>query len=109
LKFDIYKMSVQHLNAGELQEILSSNPTVLIDFYADWCGPCKRIAPDLEKLAKTRTSIKFVKVNVDECPEYTNEYHIKAMPTFVLCRNGVETDRTMGASLEKIQGMLNFN
>ncbi len=56
---------------------------VLIDFYADWCGPCRQIAPEVEKLATAHPNVTFLKVDVDNCREASKTYEIQAMPTFV--------------------------
>ena len=60
------------------------NKKVIIDFYADWCGPCKRIAPEFEKLAEKYTDVVFLKVNVDNSEKLSEFYSVSALPTFVL-------------------------
>ena len=76
---------------------------VIIDFFATWCGPCKRIAPTYEKLAEAFTNVTFLKVDVDEAPELTNEYNISAMPTFVFLKNGKEVKRVEGADMAGLE------
>ena len=75
---------------------------VLIDFFATWCGPCKRIAPYFEKLSEEYTGMTFLKVDVDESPEIVNEFDISAMPTFVFIKNGVIVKRVEGADVEQL-------
>merc|ERR1712048_771830 len=64
----------------------------LIDFYADWCGPCKAIAPELEKMAEKYTGVQFAKVNVDDNEEVAAQEEISAMPTFKLYKSGKLVD-----------------
>ena len=70
---------------------------VVVDFYAQWCGPCKMMAPIIELLAKEMPSVKFVKVDVDENPELSAQYGIMSIPTIVLFKKGKETERNTGA------------
>ncbi len=80
------------------QEVLQSDVPVLVDFWATWCGPCLRMAPIVEELAKDNGGkIKVVKVDVDECPGAAGEYGVSAIPTFVLFKGGEETERINGA------------
>ena len=76
---------------------------VVIDFFATWCGPCKRIAPTFEKLADSLTSIQFFKVDVDESPELVNEFDVSAMPTFIFLKDGKEVRRVEGADMAGLE------
>ncbi len=76
---------------------------VVIDFFATWCGPCKRIAPTFEKLADSLTSIQFFKVDVDESPELVNEFDVNAMPTFVFLKDGQVVKRVEGADMAALE------
>lgn len=76
---------------------------VVIDFFATWCGPCKRIAPTFEKLASSLSSIVFLKVDVDESPQLVNEFDISSMPTFVFLKDGREVKRVEGADMAGLQ------
>lgn len=69
-----------------VDEVLKSDRPVLIDFYADWCGPCKAFAPTLEKYADAHPEVKVVKINVDESPKASNG--IRSIPTLVLVKDG---------------------
>ncbi len=88
-----------HVNDGEFdQEVLRSNVPVFVDFYADWCGPCKVIAPTIEALSKEYAGrVKFVKVNVDENQQVAVKYEIMSIPTAMLFENGALTDSVVGA------------
>lgn len=76
---------------------------VVIDFFATWCGPCKRIAPTYEKLSEAFTNVTFLKVDVDESPELTEQYSISAMPTFVFLKDGKEVKRVEGADMAGLE------
>jgi thioredoxin 1 len=69
---------------------------VLLDFYADWCGPCRALAPALERFAESHSDVDVRKINVDENPRIAQEFGIRGIPTLVVLRNGRETGRTIG-------------
>ena len=80
-------------------EVLNSQTPVLIDFFAEWCGPCKMMAPVLDEVARDYAGkLKVVKVDVDESGETAAKFGVTAMPTFVLVKNGQETFRRVGAA-----------
>ncbi len=72
------------------------NGTVLVDFYADWCGPCKMIAPAIEEIANERTDITVGKVNVDESGAIAVKYGIASIPTLIVFKDGNEYARLIG-------------
>ena len=78
------------------EEVLKSEKTVLIDFYADWCGPCKMLSPIIEAVANENEEIKVVKINVDNEQDLAIEYQVMSIPTIVVIKNGKETNRTVG-------------
>ena len=69
---------------------------VIVDFFATWCGPCKMLAPVLEEVAKEYPDIKFVKMDVDECPNVSKEYGIMSVPTLLKLENGKLIDKKIG-------------
>jgi thioredoxin 1 len=80
-------------------EVVNSKTPVLIDFYAQWCGPCKMMAPIIDEVAKEYAGkLKVVKVDVDESGETAATFGVTAMPTFVVFKNGQEVWRRMGAA-----------
>ncbi len=90
---------VMHLNDGEFDaEVLKSEIPVLVDFYADWCGPCHTIAPTIEALSNEFNGrLKFVKVDVDANQEVASRYEIMSIPTIMLFENGKVEDSIVGA------------
>lgn len=88
-------------------EVLESEKTVLIDFYATWCGPCKMLSPIVEEIANERDDIKVVKIDVDLEPELANMYQIYSLPTLVVIESGEEIERSIGLiNKETIEEML---
>lgn len=81
-------MSLIKLNANNYDDVLSQNSVVLVDFYADWCGPCKMLAPVIEEIASENSDITVGKVNVDESPELAMRYGITSIPTLIVFKNG---------------------
>ncbi len=81
---------------------------VVIDFFATWCGPCKKIAPTYEKLSEAFTSIVFLKVDVDESPELVDLYGIHAMPTFVFLKQGKVVMKVEGADMKGLEEGFNI-
>ena len=79
------------------QEVLRSEKTVLLDFWATWCGPCRMVAPILEEIAAERPDIKVCKVNVDEQPELASRYRIMSIPTLMVVKNGQVVNQAVGA------------
>ncbi|MBR4940537.1 MAG: thioredoxin [Clostridia bacterium] len=86
------KINVQNFE----NEVLNNAGTVLVDFYADWCGPCKMVAPIVEEIANEREDISVGKVNVDESGALAMRYGIVSIPTLMVFKNGEETARIVG-------------
>lgn len=79
------------------KEVLQSSQPVLVDFYADWCGPCRAIAPIIEEIAhELNTKLKVVKLDVDQNPETAMQYSVQSIPTLLLFKNGKEVERLIG-------------
>jgi len=79
------------------QEVLNSDKPVLVDFWAPWCGPCRMVAPLVEEIAKERSDIKVVKINVDEEQELAMQFGVMSIPTLVVMKNGKIVNQVTGA------------
>ena len=89
---DILRVTSQNFE----EEVLKSDKTVLVDFYADWCGPCKMLSPIVDEVAKEMSEIKVVKVNVDEAQDLAMNYQVMSIPTLVVIKDGKEAKRAVG-------------
>ncbi len=78
------------------QEVLQSQEPVLVDFYADWCGPCKMLSPVVDEVAQENEDVKVVKINVDEAQDLAMEYKVMSIPTLVVIKNSREVARSVG-------------
>ena len=97
-------------NANFEAEVLNSDKPVLLDFWASWCGPCRMIAPVIDKLAEERPDVKFGKINVDEEPQLAAQFGVVSSPTLVVMDGGAIVNMAVGARpKEMILEMLNFD
>lgn len=93
-------------NANFDEKVLQSKVPVLVDFYADWCGPCRALAPALEEVARESAG-KVVKVNVDEAPLLANRYGVSAIPTLLVFKDGEVVGEHIGmASKSMLKALL---
>ena len=79
------------------QEVMACRGTVLLDFYADWCGPCRMVAPVLEEIAQEDAGLKVCKINVDEEPELAMQFQVSSIPLLVVVKNGQIVGKSLGA------------
>ena len=94
-------MALVHFKQADFDAAVDAAPLAVVDFWADWCGPCKMIAPAVEKLAADYEGKVLVgKVNVDEEPELARRFGVMSIPTLVYLKNGQEFDRTIGVQPE---------
>ena len=90
-------MEILKVNSSNFEnEVLKCEKTVLIDFFAEWCGPCKMVAPIVEQIASENNDIKVVKVNVDDAQDLAFEFGVMSIPTLVVIKNGKEVNRMVG-------------
>lgn len=91
------------------QQVLRSEVPVLVDFYADWCGPCKRLAPALEELAAETSQAKVVKINIDQNPELADRYGVRSIPTLIVFKEGKAVNTQKGlVTKERMKTMLDL-
>eukprot|EP00835_Amoeboradix_gromovi_P006238 NODE_698_length_5079_cov_0.796586.p3 type:complete len:263 gc:universal NODE_698_length_5079_cov_0.796586:3723-2935(-) len=90
----------------EFQSYISAGP-VIVDFYADWCGPCKAIAPQVDVLASKYPNVKFIKVNTDALKEVSQQFQIASIPTFIAFNKNTVVGRVSGANLPAIEQLVN--
>lgn len=91
-------MEVKFTDENFEAEVLKAEGMVLVDFYADWCGPCKMMAPVIEQIAEEYTGkAKVGKLNVDENPDIAGKYQVMSIPTLLFFRNGQLVDTVVGA------------
>ena len=92
------KMEVTVNDANFKKEVLESNIPALVDFWAQWCGPCLMVAPVVEEIAQEyKGKLKVCKVNVDEAPNTASKYGIMSIPTLAIFKNGKVADKVVGA------------
>ena len=95
-------MSVKSIKEKEFEsEVINSDKPVLIDFWAEWCGPCKEIVPILEEIAdEMQDIIKVVKINIDENPNIPNKYGIQSIPTMIIFKKGQPISTKIGVAIK---------
>lgn len=90
-------MSVEIINKENFNEkVLNQEGIVLVDFWAEWCSPCRMMLPIIEEFAGEQEQIKVCKVNVDDNPELASQYNVMSIPTFIIFKNGKEEKRLVG-------------
>lgn len=87
---------VEKTDVKGFDELIKGETPVVCDFYADWCGPCKMLAPVIEKCSEKFTNAKFIKVNVDDCFELAARYGVMSIPMVGVFKNGELADKSVG-------------
>ena len=88
---------VEHINENDfVSKVVEFDGISVVDFWAEWCGPCKMIGPIYEEVAGELTNAKFTKVNVDECPNLAGKYRVASIPTIMVFKNGAPIDTLVG-------------
>ena len=90
-------MAIINVTKENFDEIKAESKTVLLDFYADWCGPCRMVGPIVHEIADERDDIVVGKINVDEQPELAMQFGVMSIPTLVVLKNGEVVNQAMGA------------
>ena len=92
-------MSVKHISDEDFDSaVTQSVKPVLLDFYAEWCGPCKMAAPILDQLSEEQSEVEILKIDVDANPESAQKFGVMSIPTVILFKGGQEVDRQTGFS-----------
>ena len=91
-------MSVHYINKNNFEaEVLKAEQVVLLDFFAEWCGPCKMIAPTLEEIAAENEHIKVCKIDVDNDPDLARQFKVTSIPLLVVMKDGKIVNQALGA------------
>lgn len=89
------------------EEVLKEKGTVLLDFWAAWCAPCKMLSPVIDEVAEELSDVKVVKVNIDEERELAMQFNVMSIPTLIVFKDGKETERSVGVmSKEEVKNIL---
>ena len=95
-------MSVITINNNNFsQEVLNSDKTVLVDFFATWCGPCKMLTPIVHELADEHPEIKVCKIDVDQEQELARQFQVMSIPTLIVFKNGQPVNKSLGLKSKK--------
>lgn len=99
-------MAVTQISNQDFQkQVLEEKGVVFVDFYADWCGPCRVVGPIIDELSKEeqfKDKVKFIKINVDENPQLASQYNIFSIPTFIIFKDGKPVSQLTGAMGKEI-------
>ena len=102
-------MEIIHAKDETFDNDLQADVPVLVDFYADWCGPCRMLAPVLQDISSERSNVKIVKVNVDEAEKVAQRFGIMSIPTLMVFKDGKEVSKKVGlCSKDEIVDMINL-
>ncbi len=88
--------TVQHLDDANFADVVRPGETVLVDFAADWCPPCRQLAPTVEELAAEQEGVVVAKIDVDQSPRVTAQYQVSALPTVLVLKDGEVAERLVG-------------
>ncbi len=90
-------MSVININQNNFEELINGDKPVLLDFYADWCGPCRMVSPLVDQIAEEHPQYAVGKINVDNEPELAAKFGVMSIPTLVVLKNGQVVSKSVGA------------
>ncbi len=100
-------MSIEITKSNFEQEVINSDKKVLVDFWAEWCGPCRMLGPIIDKLASERDDVKVGKLNVDTEQELAQRFNVMTIPTVIVFSEGKEVSRSVGlVTQDKLESLL---
>ncbi len=103
-------MAIIHVTQDNFKELINGDKLVLVDFFANWCGPCKMLGPIVEQVSNERDDCIIAKCDVDECGAIAQQYGIMSIPTMILFKNGVEVERDIGLKTkDRVEELINTN
>ena len=101
-------MTLRVVSSKDFKELINSNELIIVDFYADWCGPCRMLSPNIEKLSEEYKNIIFAKVNVDDCSELAQELGITSIPAVFFFKDAKVINSFVGFKpYEEIKTIIN--
>jgi len=90
-------MPIVNIDDGQFEkEVMEAEELVMVDFWAEWCGPCRALGPKLEEIAQEKGNIKVVKINIDQNKETAQKFGIRSIPTMILFKGGKDVETLMG-------------
>ena len=93
---------MKNITITEFEELLKSNKPIVLDFYADWCAPCKAISPIINELSEQfKDTVNINKVNIDDSPDLASKFGVRNIPTVLFIKNGEVIDKQVGATSKK--------
>jgi len=91
------KLPVMDLDSSNFHDAVSQNNLLLVDFWAEWCGPCKSMHPIFSRMAKKYEQVRFARVNVDNSQDVAKKFNVQSIPTFIMFKNGQVAQQMVGA------------